>query len=243
MKKAWGRDSSYDLYNMNTDCYDTSGRKRLFLLKRVVQFGTAGVLLLAILGLSGINNPTGEAVRSKLSYYLTDEGSNMMPAIKNFARAGAWSDTFDKGILKVFGNIDIPASQQAKPVTIPVSGTIIRTYGWETSGDGQKLLHPGIDIAAADPSAPVHAALEGSVRYIGKNQRLGTYLELDHGGGMVTVYGNCGEVIVVEGQEVQGGETIARLKNEAQPFVHFEIRVNGKATDPLNSISGAGTDT
>lgn len=78
---------------MNTDYYDTSGRKRLFLLKRVVQFGTAGVLLLAILGLSGINNPTGDAVRSKLSYYLTDEGSNMMPAIKNFARAGAWSDT------------------------------------------------------------------------------------------------------------------------------------------------------
>lgn len=111
---------------------------------------------------------------------------------------------FDKGILKVFGNIDIPASQQAKPVTIPVSGTIIRTYGWETSGDGQKLLHPGIDIAAAEPSAPVQCGLEGSVRYIGKNQRLGTYLELDHGGGMVTVYGNCGEVIVVEGQEVQG---------------------------------------
>lgn len=245
MKKGWGRDSRYERYNSSLDhYYDYPGRKRPFLLKRLIQFAVAGMLLLAILGLSGMNNPTGELVRSKVAYYLTDERSNLMPVIESFATSGFWSDTFDKGILKVFSNLDISEGESTvKPVTIPVSGSIIRTYGWESNDSGEKLLHPGIDISSAQPSAPIHAALKGNVRYIGKNQRLGSYVELDHGRGMVTVYGNCGEIIVVEGQEVQEGEIIGSLQNVSKPYVHFEIRLNGKAIDPLTALSSAGTDT
>lgn len=242
MKKAWGRLIQKDMYNSSMD-YDPPGRKRPYMFKKVIQSGVAVLFLLAILGLSGISHPLAVAARGQLAYYLTDPASDLTPAIGTFLRSGVWADTFEKGIMQVFKNLDIPVEQPVKPVTIPVSGTITRVYGWEDSGNGQRLLHPGIDIAASEPAAPVNAALDGSVRYIGKNQRLGNYVELDHGDGMVTVYGNCGEIIAVEGQEVKGGETIAHLKNDTKPYVHFEIRVNGKAVDPLNSISGGDTET
>lgn len=240
MKRSKGRDSRYEMYNTNVDFYDYSGRRRPFLMKRLVQFLVAVVLFLAIFGISGLSYPETKALRSKIGYYLTDESSNQLPAILAAAQSGIWTDTIENGVLKTWlASFDVLVVAPDKPVTIPVSGKIIRPYGWETQADGQQLLHPGVDILGLKPSAPVHAALDGSVRYIGKNERLGTYVELDHGDGIVSVYGNCGEILVVEGQQVQEGDAIARLKKTGQPYVHFELRANGKPIDPLINMSGA----
>lgn len=139
-------------------------------------------------------------------------------------------------MLETLGKLDNDENSFLQPITIPVSGKIIRAYGWEEQPDGQKLLHPGVDISGLEPSAEVVAALSGNVRYIGKNERLGTYVELDHSQGVVTVYGNCQEIVVMEGQRIREGQVIARLKAE-QPYVHFELRVNGKPMDPLATVA------
>jgi murein DD-endopeptidase MepM/ murein hydrolase activator NlpD len=238
VRRTRDRDNRYDMFNSDMNYYDVSSRKP-FLLKRVLQLAVSLVLLLAVVGLSQLNYPSTESFLGKVSYYLTDETSDQYPVIVSAFQSGIWSDTFEKGVLETLGNLNGADDNASHPLTIPVSGKIVRAYGWEEQSDGQKLLHPGVDILGLKASAEVLAALSGNVRYIGKNARLGTYVELDHGEGLVTVYGNCEEILVMEGQRVMEGQVIARLQPVEQPYVHFELRVNGKAIDPLTSMSGA----
>lgn len=239
MRRKRDLDNRYDVYNSDMNCYDFSGRRRAFRLRRIFQLAAALVLLLAIVGLSQLNYPAADKFLANVSYYLTDAGSDQLPAVVAAFQNGIWSDAIENGVLKTLGELDNSETNTLQPITIPVSGKILRPYGWEEQPDGQKLLHPGVDISGLQPSAEVLAALSGNVRYIGKNERLGTYVELDHGGGTVTVYGNCQEIVVMEGQRVREGQIIARLKAEEQPYLHFELRKNGKPMDPLASMPGA----
>ena len=238
-KRDW--DSRYDSYNSDVNYYDFSGRKKAFRLRGAFQLIAALVLLLAVVGLSQLEHPAVDKFLAKASYYLTDAGSDQLPAVVSAFQNGIWSDTIESGVLETLGKLNNSENNSLQPITIPVSGKILRSYGWEEQPDGQKLLHPGVDISGLGPSAEVLAALSGNVRYIGKNERLGNYVELDHGDGMVTVYGNCHEILVMEGQRVREGQVIARLKAEDQPYLHFELRKNGKPIDPLAGMSGAQT--
>lgn len=244
MRKPKSRDIRHDMLSSEADFYNYSGRKKPFLWKRIIQLLVSVVLLSAIWGLSVLDYPAADGVRTKISYYLTDERSNQLPAVVSAFQEGIWTDTFEKGIMETLGGLNVSENTtDVKTLTIPVSGSIIRPYGWEEQADGQKLLHPGVDILGLEPSGPIVAALSGNVRYIGKNQRLGNYVELDHGEGLVTVYGNCQEIVVLEGEKVREGQEIARLKGDAQPYVHFELRQNGKPLDPLSRMPDAsGTE-
>ena len=227
--------------NLDGDNYhEYSGRRRKLKLKGLVQLAAVLILLLAMIGLSQLKNTATDNLLAKLSYYLTDSSSDQLQEVIAAFENGVWRDTIENGVLQTLGKLDDGGNNFMQPITIPVSGKIIRDYGWEEQPDGQKLLHPGVDISGLEPSAEVVAALSGNVRYIGKNERLGTYVELDHGQGVVTVYGNCQEIMVLEGQRVREGQVIARLKEE-RPYVHFELRVKGKPMDPLATVSDTET--
>jgi len=237
VKRARGYDTRKDILSSNNDYFFSGSRKKAFWFKRIVQLAAAIAILLAVIGLSRLEYPASKNITNKVRYYLTDERSNQMEAIIGAVQSGVWMDSFENGVLETLGKLQVPVDTPEKPLTIPVSGKIIRPYGWEEFEGGQQLLHPGIDIQGLEPLAPVHAAASGSVRYIGKNERLGNYVELDHGDGMVTVYGHCGEIAVVEGQKVKEGEVIAHLTAEPEPYLHFEVRYKGKPVDPLNNMS------
>lgn len=242
MKRTWGRDTRNDILGADTDYFFSGSRRKAFWVKRFVQLVVALAVFLVVFGLARLDYPASQAVADKVRFYLTDEGSNQMPAVIAAFKSGVWMDTFESGVLETLSKIQDPVSTPKKPLTIPVSGKIIRPYGWEDY-DGRQLLHPGIDILGLEPQAPVHAATNGSVRYIGRNERLGNYIELDHGDGMVTVYGNCGEIAVVEGQQVKEGEVIAHLPADPKSYLHFEVRYKGKPVDPLDNMSGAEADS
>lgn len=116
-------------------------------------------------------------------------------------------------------------------------------FTYITSGYGQRWgrLHKGIDIASSGiHNANIVAANSGRVIYASNSYipgySYGRYVMVDHGGGYVTLYGHCEKVIVSVGQTVTRGQTIATVGttgNSTGYHLHFEIRVNGVANNPM----------
>jgi murein DD-endopeptidase MepM/ murein hydrolase activator NlpD len=133
----------------------------------------------------------------------------------------------------------IESAQGGSVSTGPVSdaGLIWPVGGPVTSGFGMRWgrMHEGIDIAAAS-GAPIVAAAAGSVIYASWMSGYGNLVVVDHGGGLATAYAHCSAILVAVGQGVAQGETIALVGSTGHstgPHLHFEVRVNGVAVDPL----------
>lgn len=108
----------------------------------------------------------------------------------------------------------------------PVEGKIICNYG--------ELGNNGIDILTK-PSAPVRAAKDGKVVYVGTTAKYGETIILEHENEMFTVYGHDMIIKVKQGQIVKAGSIIAEMKNSSQArrYLHFEIRNKNKPINPL----------
>ena len=121
----------------------------------------------------------------------------------------------------------------------PVNGEITSPFGWRVHPIwGTQIFHAGLDIGA-DYGDPVHAADSGTVVYAGWMGGYGNAVMIDHGGGLVTLYGHNSSITVSEGQQVGKGETIAlagSTGNSTGPHCHFEVRIHGEVTSPLQYL-------
>ncbi len=100
---------------------------------------------------------------------------------------------------------------------------------------GASTFHKGIDIAA-DMGTPIYASADGTVKYAGTESGFGLYIKLSHEGDVETLYGHCSQLLVKKGQKVKAGELIALVGNTGRSsgsHLHFEVRINGVAVDPL----------
>jgi murein DD-endopeptidase MepM/ murein hydrolase activator NlpD len=105
-------------------------------------------------------------------------------------------------------------------------------------------LHPGVDLAAPEGTR-YYAAAAGTVILCRWNGGYGYNVMIDHGGGVVSVYGHSSKLLCHEGQKVQAGDLIALVGNTGfsfGPHLHFEIRVNDKPTDPIPFMREHGVD-
>lgn len=113
----------------------------------------------------------------------------------------------------------------------PVEGRVIRQF---LNRPDEK--YTGIDIAAPK-GTEVRAARDGKVVYAGDSiSAYGRMTILSHSGNLATVYGHTDRLLVREGQQVRQGQVIARSGDTgrgSEPFLHFEIRRNGDAVNPL----------
>lgn len=116
-------------------------------------------------------------------------------------------------------------------------GMIWPTQGTLTSRFGQRWgrLHAGIDIAAPT-GTPIKAAATGQVISAGWSGGYGNLVLIAHGGGIVTAYGHQSQIATSSGQVVSRGQLIGYVGSTGHstgPHLHFEVRVNGSPTDPL----------
>lgn len=112
----------------------------------------------------------------------------------------------------------------------PVDGVVVSGFGMRWG-----RLHEGIDIAASS-GTPIRAAAAGTVIHAGWLGGYGNLVVLDHGNGLATAYAHASAILVALGQQVLQGETVALVGstgNSSGPHLHFEVRVNGVAVDPL----------
>ena len=125
-----------------------------------------------------------------------------------------------------------PAKSPEDLFNWPVKGAVIGKY----SASDASTRNDGINIAAP-VGTPVRAAADGEVVYRGAELNgYGNLLLVKHDDGYVTAYAHNEAMLVRKGDRVRRGQVIAKVGqtgSATQPQLHFEIRHNLKAVDPL----------
>ena len=121
----------------------------------------------------------------------------------------------------------------------PISGPITSEFGWRTHPIfGSARFHSGIDIGG-DYGMPIHAAASGVVIEAGWIGGYGNTIMIEHGSGIVTLYGHNESLAVGVGQQVNQGDVIAycgSTGNSTGPHCHFEVRVGGEPVSPWDYL-------
>ncbi len=103
---------------------------------------------------------------------------------------------------------------------------------------GQLEFHKGLDIPVWYGSK-VRCTKDGVVVEAGWQSGYGYTVEIEHELGFTTVYGHNSQLLVSQGDEVKAGDVIALSGSSGRstgPHVHYEIRLNGTAVDPLKYL-------
>lgn len=121
----------------------------------------------------------------------------------------------------------------------PAKGWITSRFGYRLSPFTGKLsVHAGLDIAAA-PGSPVYAPADGVVVFASYDESYGKLITVDYGYGVTTRFGHLSQIYVQVGQRVNKWDVIGAVGNTGRstgPHLHYEVRINGTAVDPINYI-------
>lgn len=169
-------------------------------------------------------------------------------------RADAWAKSrggWGPAVVEVWNTGKDYVDQWAEPITsrtmsgtlssaapvLPVNGALLRGFGWlpPSAGDG---FHEGLDILAP-PGTAVVAVSDGTVIRVGKDDTLGSVVEVDHGT-ITALYGQVTDIQVNVGETVRQGQALAVVAPSTgaeqllEPHLHFEVRVpsTGVQVDP-----------
>ena len=114
----------------------------------------------------------------------------------------------------------------------PVNGVVTSGFGWRWG-----RMHEGIDISAP-AGTPIHAVASGTVIFAGWMGGYGNLVIVDHGNGLATAYAHQ-SAIYVGGGSVSQGQTLGAVGCTGSctgNHLHFEVRVNGSAVDPMGYL-------
>jgi murein DD-endopeptidase MepM/ murein hydrolase activator NlpD len=137
----------------------------------------------------------------------------------------------------------LPAGPMSAPSAAgliwPVDGLITSGFGPRSSPGGVgSTNHEGIDFGVPE-GTPIRAAKSGTVIIASYQGGYGNYTCIDHGSGLSTCYGHQSSFAVSSGQSVDQGQIIGYSGNTGAstgPHLHFEVRVNGVAQDPMGYL-------
>ena len=119
----------------------------------------------------------------------------------------------------------------------PISGPVMAAFGEEGEGGSNPVgsIHEGIDVGSALGTS-VTVPADGVVTIVGEDAQLGKIVKVEFGDGWTIVLGNLGEIYVQQGQRVFRGDVLGTVGLTAplrKPWLHFELRKNSQAVDPI----------
>ena len=123
---------------------------------------------------------------------------------------------------------------------LPVAGAITSQFGHRVDPiTGEVSSHTGTDIACAE-GTPILAAADGIVTVANGldswGGSYGYYIQIDHGGGMETLYAHCSSICVTTGQQVQAGQAIGYVGHTGRVtgnHLHLEVRIDSNRVDAM----------
>ena len=130
------------------------------------------------------------------------------------------------------GSTSYDSSPSSSGLIWPVSGPVVSGFGMRWG-----RMHTGIDIGVGY-GTPIQAAAGGTVIFAGWMGGYGNFVIVDHGGGLSTAYAHQSS-IAVGGGAVSQGQVLGYVGCTGHcfgPHLHFEVRINGSAVDPLGYL-------
>ena len=133
---------------------------------------------------------------------------------------------------------------ESAPFAIPVKAGYRFTSGFGYRRDpktGGRRLHKGVDFAGP-VGTPLYATADGVVTHAGWLSGYGRLVKIQHQFGIETRYAHMSRLNVKVGQRVSRGERIGDMGASGRvtgPHLHYEVRVGGKAVNPMIYIKAA----
>lgn len=124
------------------------------------------------------------------------------------------------------------------PFSMPVRDSFRYTSGF---GPRWGRMHEGVDMAAP-PGTPIYATADGVVTFAGWQSGYGRIIKVQHEFGIETRYPHLNAIRVEVGQRVSRGERIGDMGSSGRStgsHLHYEIRVNGEAINPMIYLGAA----
>ncbi|SJM33287.1 M23 family metallopeptidase [Mesorhizobium delmotii] len=154
------------------------------------------------------------------------------------------SMTFDSKVRELDEALDaldrLKTEARRLPLANPAPGrSVTSPFGVRTDPLlGTAALHSGMDFRAPT-GMPAKVTAPGIVVKAGWNGGYGRMVEVDHGNGFATRYGHLSKIDVTVGERLNAGDVIGKTGSSGRstgPHLHYEIRHNGEALDPLRFL-------
>lgn len=156
-------------------------------------------------------------------------------------------DRFDAELGSLASDLDrlgrIRKAAHRLPLARPVASAEI-TSAFGPRNDpflGRPAMHTGVDFRAPR-GAPARAVAAGTVVAAGWDGGYGNMVDVDLGNGIVTRYGHLSAIAVAIGDHVEPGAKVGQIGSTGRstgPHLHYEIRINGEAVNPMRYLDAA----
>ena len=178
------------------------------------------------------------------NYHFTARQNTYLQLLQDPQYEELWAELLG-GFAQGGGELMNPDSTRTPTGTLqwplPVAGTITSQFGHRVDPITSEVSsHTGTDIACAE-GTPILAAADGTVTVANGldswGSSYGYYIQIDHGGGLETLYAHCSSICVTTGQQVQAGQVIGYVGHTGRAtgsHLHLEVWVARSRKDAMS---------